>query len=297
MTFFTIPKSFCGRTDIIQSNAIQSWKHLHRDCEIILCGDDPGTAAAARKLSAMHIPRVSRNRYGTPLISSAFRLADKEASHRLLCYVNADIILFPNFLAAIQSIPFHRFLMIGQRWDLDVHRSIRFECAEWENVIRKQISERGVLHPPTGIDYFVFPKGLFLSLPPFAVGRPGWDNWMVYWARAKGIPVVDATRVATVVHQNHDYAHVRYATDSTTEGPEAVRNRELTGGWANMFNIKDATHLLTPANSACQASITLRRNWATLPVSIVRARKKISYLSGAGFRAVKRRLASKQRGM
>jgi len=27
------------------------------------------------------------------------------------------------------------------------------------------------------IDYFVYPKGIMGDIPPFAVGRPGWDIW------------------------------------------------------------------------------------------------------------------------
>jgi len=58
-----------------------------------------------------------------------------------------------------------------------------------------------------GLDYFIFPCGLFRDIPPFAVGRPAWDNWLVYKARSLGLPVIDATKMVTAIHQNHAYSH------------------------------------------------------------------------------------------
>src|SRR5262249_38230439 len=103
------------------------------------------------------------------------------------------------------------------------------------------------LHPPAGSDYFLYPRGTLGPLPAFAVGRPAWDNWLIYRARALRVPVVDATRVTTVVHQDHDYAHVRAATDAGWEGPEAERSRALMGGTARVFTLLDATHVVSAA--------------------------------------------------
>ena len=30
-------------------------------------------------------------------------------------------------------------------------------------------------------------------MPDFAIGRAGWDNWMIYHARQQGWPVIDGT--------------------------------------------------------------------------------------------------------
>jgi len=289
LTLFSIPKAFDGHIGIIQRNAIQSWLALRPHCEIVLCGDDRGTEAAAREFGVEHIPYIARNSYGTPLVNSAFELVERMASYSLLCYVNADIIFLDSLAAAIQARASAKCLMLGRRWDLDIFDAIDFTGDRWRADIKKHIAEHGALHPPTGIDYFVFPKGIGWGFPAFAVGRPGWDNWLIYRARQLGMAVVDASHAVTVVHQNHDYAHVKGATDHTTEGPEADRNRELTGGWGHVFTISDATHFLQPGSGPTYA---LKRNMATLPVSLLRPLKQINFLCGAGCRVIRRRFSS-----
>jgi hypothetical protein len=191
-------------------------------------------------------------------------------------------------MAAMQSVRFRDFLMIGQRWDLDISEPINFEANRWEDHLKTLVAERGSLHPPTGIDYFVFPRQINWSMPPFAVGRPGWDNWLVCRAREMGLPVVDATRATTVVHQNHDYAHVKLSTDGASEGPEADENRRLIGGWEYFFTIRDATHRLTSGKIESSSDpFRLKRKLTALPVPAVRFGKRLNYVAGAAMRALR----------
>jgi hypothetical protein len=44
ITLFSTPKPFVGHVGVIQRNAILSWQRLHPDVEIILVGEDAGTA-------------------------------------------------------------------------------------------------------------------------------------------------------------------------------------------------------------------------------------------------------------
>jgi hypothetical protein len=246
LTLFTVPKPFRGHIAIIQRNAIRSWTLLRPACGIILFGDDEGTAEVAAEFGLRHVPDVARNEYGTPLVSDLFEQAQRLATHDLLCYVNADIILLSDFPAAMRRIPFRRFLMVGQRWDVDLDQPWDFGPPDWEDRLREYVRRHGSLHPPSGIDYFVFTPGLWGAIPPFAIGRPAWDNWMIYRARACGVAVVDATQSVTVIHQNHDYTHVPHGVDGTWEGPEAQRNRALAGGYDYVLTLTDATWLMTP---------------------------------------------------
>jgi len=289
LSIFSVPKAFRSETAVAQRNAIESWRRLDRDCEIILCGNEDGTEAAAKEFGAKYIADIPRNHYGTPLVNAAFDLAGRAATHRMLCYVNADIILMRDMIFAVDAIQFAAFLMIGRRWDLWLTGSWDFSAADWETALRAYVREKGELHAPTGIDYFVFPRGAVGNLPPFAVGRPGWDNWVVYQARSSGLPVIDATPVVTAVHQNHGYAHVKHATDHTHEGPEADHNRELINGWDKVFDVRDATYRLVPASPD---RLRLRKNWRTAPVPLLRAQKQLLYFAGAGARALQRHFAS-----
>jgi hypothetical protein len=281
LTLFSIPKPFFGDSAAVQRNALESWVRLRPRCEILLLGDDPGVAQAAAAAGVRHIPDVARNEHGTPLLDDAFAKAEAVATGSLLCYVNADIILLDDFLPAARRIPFRKFLMAGQRWDIDLSDGWDFDQPGWEERLRRAVRERGQPHPPAGSDYFVFPRGLFERMPPFAVGRPGWDNWFIHHARARGIPVVDASGAANVVHQNHGYGHVKQGTGILSEGPEGERNVLLAGGWDRIFILDDATHVLTPSGIArATADRYLKQRIDRLPCQspLQRARHRLASL-------------------
>jgi hypothetical protein len=246
LTIFSIPKAFIGHIEIIQKNAIQSWLSSACDCEVILCGDDKGTAEAAGRFGVYHLKNINRNSYGTPLLNSAFKQVQQIAKHKIICYINADIILLSNIEKAINQVPFNKFLMAGQRWDLDIKKPINFIEKNWKIILKREINKRGVLHPPYGSDYFIFPKGTIEHFPDFAVGRPGWDNWFIYHARSSGLPVIDATRAITIIHQNHDYRHVPERQGLKWQGPEAFENRLLSGGTQKRFDLLDVKWILKP---------------------------------------------------
>lgn len=246
ITIFSTPKPFRGHFKIIQRNAIQSWLRLRPACEIILLGDDEGTAEVVAEFNLRHVADIACNEYGTPLVSALFATAEKEATHSTLCYVNADIMFMSDFIPAVQQAFKHkpRSLIVGRRWDLDVREPIEFSN-DWEAKAKDLIAKQGKLHAHTGIDYFVFPKGLFGELPSFAIGRPGWDNWLLYHTRARKIPIIDLTRMVRVVHQNHDYAHHPKGKNGVWKGEEARYNWNLSGGYSYGCTLKDATHKLT----------------------------------------------------
>lgn len=246
LTLFAIPKQFQGPIEVIQRNAIKSWTLLRPRPEIILFGDDGGTAEAAKEFGVGHVAKIERNEYGTPLINDLFEKAQRLATHEVLCYINADIILMSNFVEAFPLVANRksRFLVVGQRWDIEIKQPLDFS-ADWENKLHSYVISQGSLHPPTGIDYFVFPRGIWSEMPPLAIGRTIWDNWLIYQARARGVPVIDATDVVMAVHQDHNYMHVPSSAVDAWEGPEAKRNLELAGGWGHVFTLQDATHKLT----------------------------------------------------
>ena len=220
---------------------------LRPACQVILFGDEEGTAEMANKLGIQHIPEVERNEHGTPLMRSVFSLAQNVAQYPLVCFVNADIILMSDFLPAVQRLQKHPFLMVGLRWDLQLDELLNFDDAQWEHQLRARLAEHGKLHHHGGGgDYYLFPCGLYDDVPPFSIGRGGLDNWLIYRARSLRVPVIDATQAFTTVHQNHDYSHHPEGAAGVWEGPERKRNIELMGGIDHGFTLDYATRILTP---------------------------------------------------
>lgn len=241
LTVFTAPKPFEGHIDVIQRNAIGSWLALGPEVEVLLIGDELGLARAAAEYGVRHLAEVDRNAHGTPLVSSVFELARREARHPWLCYLNADILLLDDFLPGVEMIAekFARFLIVGRRWDLTVEGRIGFEDG-WIPEMRAELARRGRPHPPSGSDFFVFPRDMFLDMPAFALGRAGWDNWMIYAGRVARVPVVDATQAVTLVHQDHDYGHLPGGRPHYRL-PESFENLRLAGGRHTIFTLRDAT--------------------------------------------------------
>ena len=159
ITIFTTPKPFKGKIDIIQRNAILSWKNLHPLCEIILFGKDEGVSEIANELNLKHVSKINCNKWGTQLVNSIFETAQKISGHGLMAYVNADIMLTSDFIQAIQRITKHPFLAIGQRYDLDIDYLVDFYNPSYKKKINFLINKSCILHGKTGIDYFIFSRG------------------------------------------------------------------------------------------------------------------------------------------
>lgn len=245
ITLFTAPKPFTNpHIAMIQRNAIQSWQHLGEDVNVIMIGQEPGTTEFASENGVQHLPGVALNHLGTPLVSSLFELAHQNSSSLLLAYVNTDILLTPEFVSVARQVynQAEKFIIVGQRWDLDVKQALDFSPG-WEVRLLADLKNRGRLHPPGGSDYFIFPHDCFTTVPRFAIGRAGWDNWMFYYARLKHWPVVDASSSITVIHQDHDYSHLP-GGQPHYQMPESFENIHLAGGRRTIFTLLDADYTL-----------------------------------------------------
>jgi len=258
LTLFATPKAFQGHIGVIQRNAITSWTRLVPRPEILLFGTEPGTRELAAELGVRHIPQVECNEHGTPLLSSLFRLAQEVGQGNRFAYVNADIILFDDFVAAVSQVPFEQFLLAGQRSNLEVTEPIPFET-DWQTGLRDRALHQGQLEGPQAIDYFVFPRGIFLDIPPFAIGRLCWDNWILYKTLQLNLPLIDATAAVLALHQNHDYNHHPQGKAGVFAGTEAQQNLQLLGGrdYA-FFMLTLANWQLTPTG-LCSPDWSLER--------------------------------------
>jgi len=245
LTVFSAPKKFTDpHINTIQGNAIKSWLNLGPEVEVVLVGEEEGLAQAAQSLGVLHLSNVDRNDWGTPLVSSIFELARKNCDSPAMAYVNADILLMPSFVDVASEVASQReqFLVVGQRWDLDVTQPLDFHD-DWPQQLTKLSLEKGELHRPSGSDYFIFPRSQFLDMPGFAIGRAGWDNWMIYEALNQNWHVIDATPSLMVIHQNHDYSHLPDGIPHY-DLEETRINAELGGGLVNMYMTLDTNYEL-----------------------------------------------------
>jgi hypothetical protein len=289
LTIFATPKKFDSHIGVIQRNAIQSWTRVSPRPHIILFGTEAGTAEIAQEFRLVHIPHIKCNQWGTPLVSDLFEQAEKLSTSPVLSYVNSDIILFDDFAQAASRVAAlkQQFLMVGRRTDLDIKDRISFQEG-WATTLQQRARSEGKLQIARSIDYFGFSRGLYPAMPPLAIGRFWWDNWLLWKARSLRAAVVDATREVLIVHQNHDYSHTNYgpSKDELMASEECILNARLTcldsadydDGffWRYAYTIDDATHKLVGSGLKSNP----RRLWkqfkrySSRPVSVAKLVKR-----------------------
>ncbi|MBW8012571.1 MAG: hypothetical protein FVQ83_15255 [Chloroflexi bacterium] len=239
VTIFTAPKPFTNpHIALIQRNAIRSWVELGDSVEVFLVGEEDGMEQAAADYGVRHLTGVKRNHKGTPHLDSIFSLAREASDSTQMAIVNADIILTPDILEAAQQVADQakNFLLCGKRWDLNITEELEFN-ASWLPDLRQTVRDTGVRNH-IGMDYFLFPRHIYQEIPNFVIGRPSWDNWMIYQAYKQGWLAVDATDSVMVVHQKHDYHHLE-GGKPPYGFEEGNRNIALAGGFSHAFLLID----------------------------------------------------------
>lgn len=241
VTFFSVPKPFDGPIGAIQRNAIGSWLAAVPGAQVLLFGNEAGIAEAASDFAAEHHPTLRRTPSGAPLLDEVFHRAHAVARHDVLCFVNTDIVLrgCVDALGWLSS----PFLVIAESTDLPVHHRIRYEAPTW----RESFEGRGRSRGPFALDVFFFSRGLFRTIPPFAIGRARFDNWLVWHALHQRAAVIDGTDVLQPLHQHHGYSHLPGGRREAYRGPDAWRNQVLAGlkCYVHLYSVLDARYRLT----------------------------------------------------
>jgi hypothetical protein len=249
---------------------------------IILFCDEEGTAEVLRGLDIEVVDEVATNSHGTPLVSDMFKQADSRATTDVMAFVSADIILPQRTLQAarLASRWSPRFLLVAQRHDADVRRLLEFDDG-WEKGWGAEAVARGKLHSPGAIDLFMYARGQYENMPPFAIGRTAYDNWLLWSTVASGIPLIDATKFLTLIHQNHDYVNPKNV--DVWNGEEARENRSWVKHWSNFYSITHATWAMT-SDGQIRRALGLRYRMA-------RPRQMVSHTLRAS-RTIRTRLRS-----
>jgi hypothetical protein len=188
-----------------ERNAIESWLQLAGDCDIIVFSDQENLSYTSPRIRVSATFRKDDS--GLPYLNELFERASIMSTNNLMCYCNSDIILCKPIVAKLLLIKKIKspFLAVSQRIDLNVPFAVDFtDPTELERLAGLSKAE-GLVHPPYGSDLFVFPRGQYTTstMPDLVVGRPGWDNWMIYDARKRFNKLINLQAEREVIHQNH----------------------------------------------------------------------------------------------
>jgi len=247
LTLFTTAKPFKGHDGVIERNALRSWKLLNPDLEVVLFGNEEGASEVCAELGLRFEPKAERHESGAKCLDYMFRRVQQISSNQYFCFANCDIVLMQDFWRAFEKARAWRsqFLLVAQRWDVDIVRPINFTSADWGKSLRERALVKGSQRNEFWIDLFLFRRGMYLDMPPLIVGHCHWDNWMIWKALSESVPVLDATSAVVAVHQNHGYSVASGRSKGFDEDPLSLLNLELIGGWAKRAHIKSSTHALS----------------------------------------------------
>lgn len=246
ITIFSIPRAFEGHIDLVQRNALTSWSILKNSPQIILLGNEIGTSEICKEYGIDFIPDVKLSSYGTPFVKDVFDKARVAARYDTIAFINADIILTNTFINAIVQAKkeFTNFLLIGQRYDIDIKERMDFESSSWEQDFINKIKLEGKLHAPCGLDYHVFKKDYCFDILPFVIGRSAYDCWITAQFIKKGNIVIDCTKFIYAIHQKHEPNCLENGS-LVLEGYEADNNKKLAGQDVHKGYTLHATWIMT----------------------------------------------------
>jgi hypothetical protein len=238
LTVFSIPGAFAGRAGELQRNAVRSWLRIGARVQVVLVGDEPGVAEISRELGLVQLPEIERSERGSPLLDDVFARVDEAAAYTLRAFVDPRLVLLDGFERAVTRVAYtySRFLAVGRSVAVETTGEIDFSPG-WELILRAQAGRRGKPCPPSVLDYFVFPAGLYRSLPPFAAGHAHVGGWLVWEAR-RDARVVDLSGSVLALHQSSPGA------EKAPDAEEDARNLALAGGKRHRGTLDDANLML-----------------------------------------------------
>jgi len=239
LTIFTIPKPFKGKYGLMQENAIRSWQLVFQPKDIFLFGTEEDIGKDCERLGCARKGIRLNKEFGAPRVDTAFERAQRDATTSLMAFINTDMIFGPEIRKAIEVVTerFERFLIIGQKTDVDFIEPIDFSNETWWEKLRAFALKNGGLHGKCGLDYFIFPRGKVYQgstdqplglkaadgrIQPYMIGRKTWDNALMWIVALQGIPVVDATKAILAFHPHVALMRVK-------SGPPYDYNRRIGG--------------------------------------------------------------------
>lgn len=223
---FTSPKPFRkGDRDYrLQIETIRSWKRLQRrqkqinnlPMQFTILGDDTSYAPVAKKYKLNHVKQIDTSFQGIPLFNSIISKAN-ESDASIACFINADIHLHEDFINSLAKVVelFKEFLVVAGRYDISqdnyqVSKGMRKGVNN--DRFHSFIKKHSILHTYGGMDIWCWnTRGSRLIsndllIPPFALGRGRYDNWLTHEAiQAKHKAVIDITETSYLIHVEHDY--------------------------------------------------------------------------------------------
>ncbi|XP_041351804.1 uncharacterized protein LOC121370562 [Gigantopelta aegis] len=165
---------------------------------------------------------------GIPTLRSMFLDAARmyADSYLLQGFSNADIIYDKSLLETIgqivrqvgHTIQTKPVLIVGKRLNMDALKCLSANASDLSDLL-----SAGKYPPEGSSDFFITnSKFPWKDVPALVVGRIGFGMWIVAFARARGVTLIDVTRTIRAVHMT-----TRAGNMESSRNPNAMCNHQL----------------------------------------------------------------------
>jgi len=230
------------QTRIIQQNAINSWKWLDIDKEILIFNRDNSIKDLCNTLKVNIVDNYeSSDFYDLPTWRGMRNyLLNIVSNEDLIVWINADIVLDNSLVKTIQSLKYdyklNDFILTGRRTNW--HNW--FELSEPENIYDINSTDIADEWP---VDYLIFNNQHFLNMPKFYIARMFFDNYLLNIAVNSTDKTIDCTNSIRSLNQVHLYSddcdktYAEWVKDSYYT-KEFEINRNICSPTSNINNCK-----------------------------------------------------------
>ena len=203
--FTTVSKT--EATKPIFMHTLQNWAKFKPVFTPVLFTNDVSveskTVAIEAGWTVLNVSKSAPN--GLPILKYMFKDAMATFNSKYYGFANADILFTHNLVTTLTVLDYsnlskNRTFMSGQR--TNVVGVSDTEAASFHNISTAS-QARGTLFQTSAEDYFITGKGYnWNEGPDVVIGSLGYDNWLVFEARAEHNSAIDGTQTVLAVHQS-----------------------------------------------------------------------------------------------
>ena len=221
--------------DLVHNNTVKNWLSFRPFVIPVVFTNDRSIATECKRYGWDVLPVRVTAVEDVPVLKFMYLDAMKVYNTTYYAYSNSDILYSNNLVDTLIGCAYNLSyflnmtylngsflygksgyaqqptLIIGQR--TNVQNVTKTEGSTWA-AITSVARNRGGLFFVYAIDYFITPKSYpWEDSPEVIVGKPSYDNWLIYNARKQKHKVIDATTTLLALHQTTsagNYEHRNY---------------------------------------------------------------------------------------
>ncbi|OWF43229.1 hypothetical protein KP79_PYT18819 [Mizuhopecten yessoensis] len=190
----------------VYNNTLFMWRALGPDVTLVLFTNNTKMKEMAKSFGWEVLPLMRTNCGGIPILKEMFKTVMTTYNEsKFYGYSNSDVLFNIGLKATLNMILSNKALLkrapvlvTGRRIDSPVGLTEKIQT--WKDF--EKVAQRGLMSNAFALDYFITTKGFnWKEFPDLVIGRPKIDNWLIFYARRKGVSLIDASASITALHQ------------------------------------------------------------------------------------------------